>query len=580
MPIDAPNPSDPLQSLPSELFTNLLLLLTPRERAVTTAISRAWRLGYLTEYRFHKEIDLTSWNGNDGRDQRNPYIEDYRIDIEFMSNQANRILEDYHRLSQISGHKVEKVSLNLTSFWDDFEVGSYDDFGCCRMESPPGKPWMHSTLGLLIERLRLSERTLREVNIKVNPRHPSCGDQVSIDFVFEFSTFLKDLLAFERLEHVRIEGPSRVSIAGGKDVKGMKFISLSNNSVPPYPDGPLPEDGYHEFTSFLYILGIIQRFVGCDQMRELVLPSGLHGYQYMEESQMSKHFQALNSSRFNLTSLDIHNIVNTNADQVLPLVAGFPNLNTLSLNLRRKNNLGSLRPIRSFASIPAMRHLKKLDFRSKGYQYEWSDLTRWVGGNLEDLTLRHTTSANTSHCPANLLSLLLDSSNTLKTINLRGISLSHDSHHPLPGQVISFPNLKSLSLGAVYPEFYNLFSQISPGLLNLTLVVSTYQYTQDPQAIWQNAINVVRKNCRSLKELQFHGYFSHLDHCALPRMILNFRSLRKLTVTGNMEFKIWLSNSNFPSLVELDLDRNERRPAVADLAEIRRRYTENAPNLR
>lgn len=360
----------------------------------------------------------------------------------------------------------------------------------------------------------------------------------------------------------------------------MKFISLSNNSLPPYPDGPLGGDGYYEFTSFLYILGMIQRFVGYDQIREFVLPSGLYGYQFVEESQISKHFQALNSSRFNLTSLDIHNIVDSNADQVLPLVAGFPNLNTLSLNLRRKNNLGSLRPIRSFASIPAMRHLKKLDFRSKGYQYEWSDLTRWVGGNLEDLTLHHTTSANTSHCPGNLLSLLLHSSNTLRIINLRGISLSHDSHHLLPAQVVSFPNLKSLSLGAVYPEFYNLFSQISPGLLNLTLVVSTYQYTQDPQAIWKNAINIVRKNCRSLKELHFHGYFSHLDHCALPRMILNFRSLKKLTVTGNMEFKIWLSNSNFPSLVELDLDRNERRPAVADLAEIRRRYTENAPNLR
>lgn len=175
MPIDAPNPSDPLQSLPSELFTNLLLLLTPRERAVATAISRAWRRGYLAEHRFHKEIDLTRWDANDGRDQRNPYIEDYRIDIDFMSNQANRILEDYHRLSQISGHKVEKVSLNLTSFWDDFEVGFYDDFGCQRMPSPPGRPWMKSTLGSLIEHLRLSERTLREVNIKVNP-----GIQVAV----------------------------------------------------------------------------------------------------------------------------------------------------------------------------------------------------------------------------------------------------------------------------------------------------------------------------------------------------------------------------------------------------------------
>lgn len=205
-----------------------------------------------------------------------------------MMRQARRIIDDYNRISSLSHHKAEKV------FWDDFEVG---DVGS---QAPPGLSWTRSALRVLLNSFLKSQRTLNEVFIQVNPRHQCSGQSVSRDFVPQFFFFLKELLAFRKLEKIRMYGPSGISFAAGEDVEGSKYFSINSNSFSSFHSGgSLAQSG-----KSLSLLRMAQEFVEFNPTKEFVLPSGLHGYEHLEESQITKYFQIMRPSRFSLTVLD------------------------------------------------------------------------------------------------------------------------------------------------------------------------------------------------------------------------------------------------------------------------------------
>lgn len=99
---------------------------------------------------------------------------------------------------------------------------------------------------------------------------------------------------------IRMYGPSSISFAAGEDVEGSKYFSINSNSFSSFHSGgSLAQSG-----KSLSLLRMAQEFVEFNPTKEFVLPSGLHGYEHLEESQITKYFQIMRPSRFSLTVLD------------------------------------------------------------------------------------------------------------------------------------------------------------------------------------------------------------------------------------------------------------------------------------
>lgn len=177
-------------------------------------------------------------------------------------------------------------------------------------------------------------------------------------------------------------------------------------------------------------------------------------------------------------------------------------------------------------------------------------------GNLEEISLFYLPSANETHRPKNLLSILLRSKDTLKMIDPVNLSFNIDPQYLNQFQDFSFPNLTNLSLRTVDPIIYHLFSKDTSRLVSLTLIVSTSVCTKEPHEVWKSVINLLKKNCRTLKDLNLSCHTDQPDHMVLPEMILNFRKFVQVRMSGKIEFEDWISRFTLPNLQELHFFKN------------------------
>lgn len=91
---------DPMLALPSELFSQLLSFLPPQGIAASSAICRQWRASITSNPFLHRDIDLTGMG---------------------LGSEMEDVIRHFSRLSSLALHQVVKVSVDLSSFWEDFE---------------------------------------------------------------------------------------------------------------------------------------------------------------------------------------------------------------------------------------------------------------------------------------------------------------------------------------------------------------------------------------------------------------------------------------------------------------------------
>lgn len=188
------NLKDPISILPNEVLSHSLSFLPPSSIARTTAISRQWRATVHSIQSLHREIDLS--NLQEGSEE-----------------EGFEILIHFTRLSTLSSHTLVKISLNLTSFYNEWR--QIDDNGLAHLD-------------VFFNTLNQSQRSLKQVSFQLvsSPQRADDFDPIDDHSLLFLLRVIRELQDYVILESVTIDANIPMTLKAGGD--GRKKCSLNN----------------------------------------------------------------------------------------------------------------------------------------------------------------------------------------------------------------------------------------------------------------------------------------------------------------------------------------------------------------
>lgn len=196
------NLKDPAEELPFELFSHSLSFLPPQSIAISSALSQKWRSTINSSPALHNEIDLLSWE----------------------QEESIPILFHFNRVSALSLDRLVKVSLNLTSFWED--TIKQEPQGLSTLESLNSNI---STFDIFLLTLEKSKQNLKEISVFIR-YHQGLDLRRGSDPLPFITYLIKQLQSFSALQSVKVQAPTVLHLKASQKPPGRKEFSLNDSS--------------------------------------------------------------------------------------------------------------------------------------------------------------------------------------------------------------------------------------------------------------------------------------------------------------------------------------------------------------
>lgn len=384
---------DPLEELPEEIFSLALSFLPPCSIAYTTALSRKWRTIVHSHKALHREVDLSVL----GKDQ------------------IIAISRHFPRLSALSSNTLVKVTLNMTSFWQEWVENDcwYD-----------GSMVDHEQVNLLsfhdlFYHLHLSQETLQKIFLCIDHFQDEV-EQEELDSPLEFVLFIMEKLkAFPKLKKIEIAAPVQLLLMAEAPSSAKRFAldnsaELFNTSI--------------DQSQIIYLLREVKKFTqdGFTEFSLLKFGGGEEDDQEAEED--SEVLQELESSTHTMQHLDLLKLQVFDDLNVWHFATQCHNLVSLRLWLFGSNvDQEQEQPqphVQVSESIAECISLIDLDLTINKYSVDWNSIARWVGSGLTKLRLELDVKSCTG---AGILSdgpfgsVIFNSRETIKHLDLSNI---------------------------------------------------------------------------------------------------------------------------------------------------------------
>jgi hypothetical protein len=455
--------TDPNEKLPLEIFVSTLSLLPPSSIAQASVTSREWRRDILSSPSLHREIDLTSMSS----------FQDLSL-----------IVKHFNRISTLSHNRVIKVSLHMTPFFLEFEKYLYQEF----------KRFV--ALDLLLENLRQSKETVKELNFELNDVH-----HVNRTHTNEMVRFLTQLLGrlsdFKSFHSISISAPLSFDLKCGNDTSNSVIMVKSKS----YDSG---------CESPIMIVGFLKaaKVLSGNSIREFKIEAKDKFFQEGSEILLMNELQMSAST---MKRLDIAQLPSIDPRRLWDFVLVFPNLEYLKLFINEPDlEDEEPRMLEVPEGTPSCVNLRELDLRV-GARLDWKSFSKWIGGKLEILRLGlQTRDGNEDLLPSNSYGLLLvDSQQTLKKLKLHQrrfqpyggyfLEPNHPSRNlapqPNPFSNLSLPKLETVEINNVEGSIFSFVH--APKLQDLTIRLGSYE----GQPTLESLIEILREFSSNLLRL-------------------------------------------------------------------------------
>lgn len=397
---------DPLEELPNELFAHSLSFLPPQSIANTTALSKRWRSTVHSHQSLHREVDLSG------------FLE------------APAILYHLTHLSFLASHSLVKVSLNLGSFFNDWEKGGDRTI---------------STVDTLFEILKQSKASILEFSLRLFYHDDdSIEDRRDQHKPLLFLLLvIKELHSFIFFKSIKIA--TNLPFTLKANGHGNQF-SLTNSFGSEDDDLASGEQASN-------VMKEVRRLVGVDGGITELSVEGIWGSGQGDV----KVVEELRNSSSTIQHLDLYYL----GDQVVHSglwndVVNCPKLVSLSLRLIRSGEQNQLIgvPVGNQAT-----DLKTIDLNIRKLDVNWDSLASWVS-RLEVLKLKldRRSGQGTGLLSKGINgSIVFNSRETLKQLRLTNVGSGPDLD--AEGE-LSFPNLESIFLEELGGSAFRSFSHL------------------------------------------------------------------------------------------------------------------------
>lgn len=537
------NLKDPAEELPFELFSHSLSFLPPQSIAISSALSQKWRSTINSSPALHNEIDLLSWE----------------------QEESIPILFHFNRVSALSLDRLVKVSLNLTSFWED--TIKQEPQGLSTLESLNSNI---STFDIFLLTLEKSKQNLKEISVFIR-YHQGLDLRRGSDPLPFITYLIKQLQSFSALQSVKVQAPTVLHLKASQKPPGRKEFSLNDSSGTFSGDlnhaaglmkevKRLVKGGFNEFKiATLYKVGL----------RESV-----------------EIMQALASSSTTLQHLDIRSL-RTEDDrlQLWPFALKCSNLISLEVWLFQ-DLLQTVQAGSPLVEVPEgvgeAFHLKNLHLEIFGCNTGWESILKWIGTGLEELTLKaDRPNLELTGLPFDGMNVhvILNSKDTIKLLVLDGIQSQQDPN--LQNQVsLSFPNLEALSITRVDDATWKIFSKLkSPKLQSLKMeIIKVFGSVGPNENSLECLLNILHNHSETLVKM-------HLEMGLLKwedvQKSFTFRSLTSFSIVPHIGMNQddsagIFSSFHYPVLRELRMARRLRDDETEKFKSLMKK---NAPQL-
>lgn len=320
---------DPKLALPLETFYQVVSSLSPQSIARSSAISKEWRETINANPALHREIDLSNLGFRD-------YPEC-----------------DFKRLASLCDNDVRKLSLNLSSTWEEYVRAKI--VGDSNWEDEEGDDLLY---------LIRSQTNLKEVFFLLMDKRTA---EDTSDFLI---LFLDPIFSSKHRGKFKIVTPITFILKrGGGEELGSKSFDFINNRLP-----------IVIATALTDVLGVMKKARGF--WAQGFLLSGPNNWQ--EPNQY-----IINLAPRVLEELLHSNLTLKTGYRLWNFSMKFPNLDSLSsvlFNLHDVDQAAS-----ETLEIPnetvLVEGLKKLNLKVYGYRIPWKSISSWIGGQLQELEL-------------------------------------------------------------------------------------------------------------------------------------------------------------------------------------------------
>jgi len=396
-------------ALPSELFSQLLSFLPPQGIAASSAICRQWRASITSNPVLHRDIDLTGMG---------------------LGSEMEDVIRHFSRLSSLALHQVVKVSVDLSSFWEDFERIPIEE-----------KDWERTGFNRLLQLLLDSRRTLREISFKIDAE--TVNDSLPLLILF-----VNQLVSFTKLKRVRIEAPVVLSLEAGGELEGSKRFELINTrrnkkckNTSEVPDLMSKVENFAGTVFTNFTLERLEKFQPGVRLRS------------------KQVLERLRSSRFTLRTLDFSCLQYEGGRNLWGFSVSCPHLISLTIFLTPQESEENMNL--EIAEHTLVGGIKHLDISVRRYLIDFTGLSDWMGRRVEELRLCGLRAVQDGNPPPPLTipgeaftSIILGSRRTLRYIRLSNIDIVDSK------SVASFPSLEQLHVLSSSPSVYRWFTDM------------------------------------------------------------------------------------------------------------------------
>jgi hypothetical protein len=353
----------------------------------------------------------------------------------------------------------------------------------------------------------------------------------ALDFV---DNVANELSSYPKLERVYIEAPLATSfrVEGFSSKKVVEFVDNASEFELIWEGEPALID--YNYVHFISVSAAM--FVGHEDYGitdyAIKNPTILTNYDDMEEE--CSVLNTLTDSTKSLKHLD-WDTLDISGREFWEFGLKCTNLLSWKLRLLRPEEGNATMHLDVPEGVELNSNLRKLDLESFNYTFDWKSVLRWIGNNLEELSLSEIGKGEMMRDSTVLQSILKTYADSLRSLKLLNIYFKVTTPISEIKNLEFFSNLKSIRIESVDPSIYQILKTPTyPQLESLSFLFRDYQ-----DEAFDCFLTLLKANSSRLKSLVLNCYTG-----------------------GAPEFPSKQSKLDFPVLEELDLDASH--PWVGD----------------
>lgn len=501
--------SKPL-GIPPEIFSSLISFLTTDQIATAMAVCRSWRIPIRDDFILHQDLDLSTLARG--------------VEVETL------LKPTFVRLSELARNKLVRVSLNMCPFWTEYQhqMGDFEKSFCQQF---------------FRNFLFKSNKSLKHLSLQFLVEDGDGFDMQALDFV---DNVVNELSSYPKLEKVYIEAPLATSfrVEGSSSKKVVEFVDNASEFELNWKGEPALID--YSFVHFISVSAAM--FVGHKDygITDYAIKEAQVLLNYDDREEECSVFNTLVDSTKSLKHLD-WSVLRIYGRDLWEFGLRCTNLLSWKLRLYRPEEGNATMHLDVPEGVELNSNLKKLDLESFHYTFDWKSVLRWIGNNLEELSLSEIGKGEMMRDSTVLQSILKTYADSLRSLKLLNIHFKVAKPIKPIKKVKTFSNLKSLRIKDVDPSIYQILKiPTYPHLDSLSISFRDYQ-----QEAFDCFLILLKANSSRLKSIVFNYFVAPAPEVPSEKLKLDFPVLEELDLgTSNEYVGRWLLglSEEFPNL--------------------------------